>query len=238
MRIAPGAPLWFQGLGIAVSVISLLLLAAMVRAAWGVLRKHGPQRRQWLLRGGAALLLWVGIVAGYYTVLFRVYLPAAGPDPAYKPGTLTHLGSPAPDFSLKTLEGTPFQLTEQRGNVVLLNFFATWCGPCQAELPHLQRIWTQFRVNQAFRMLVMGREETAETVGAFRAKHGFTFPLAADPDGSTFRRFASELIPRTYLIARDGTILYQSTGYYKTELAKLETLIAAELKKEPAPAGR
>lgn len=184
------------------------------------------------------MLLWVGIVAGYYTVLFRVYLPAARPDPAYKPGTLTRLGNPAPDFSLKTLDGTPLQLSEQRGNVVLLNFFATWCGPCQAELPHLQRIWMEFRTNRTFRMLVIGREETAEKVSAFQAKHGFTFPLAADPNGSVFRQFASERIPRTYLIARDGTILFQCTGYYETELARLKALIRTELKRQPVPADR
>jgi hypothetical protein len=61
------------------------------------------------------LLLWVGIVAGYYAVLFRVYLPATWPDPAYKPGTLTRLGDPAPDFSLKTLAR-------------LLPFFEATCG--------------------------------------------------------------------------------------------------------------
>jgi peroxiredoxin len=158
-------------------------------------------------------------------------------DPANKPGTLTQIGRVAPDFSLTTLEQHPFRLADQRGHVVLLNFFATWCGPCQEELPHLQNIWNEFRTNQAFSMLVIGREETTEKVAAFRTKHGFTFPLAADPDRSVYGRFASERIHRTYLISREGAILYQCTGYYETELAKLKALIKAELKKKPRPVG-
>jgi peroxiredoxin len=221
---------WLQAFGIAVSV---MLLAVIACAVWGAVKRRGPARKRWLLGVGVAFLVWIGLVAGYYTVLVRVYLPAARPDVANKPGTLTRLGQAAPDFSLKTLEGNPFRLGEQRRQVVLLNFFATWCGPCQEELPHLQDIWTEFGKHDAFRMLVVGREESSEKVAAFGVKHGFTFPMAADPDRSAYGGYASARIPRTYLISREGTILYQCTGYYEAELEKLKRLIRAELNRQP-----
>ena len=182
-----------------------------------------------MLRVGLALLVWVGLVAGYYTALFRIYRAAPIADAANKPGTLTRVGETVPDFSLKTLEGDSFTVGEQRGHVVLLNFFATWCGPCQLELPHLQDIWNEFGKHDAFRMVIIGREESSEKVAAFRAKQGFTFLMAADRQGTAYGLFATERIPRTYLISRDGTILYQCTGYYEAELPKLRKLIRKQL---------
>ena len=78
-------------------------------------------------------------------------------------------------------------------------------------------------------MLVIARKESVETVTAFRAKQGYQFPMAADPDRSVYNRFAQECIPRTYLISRDGTILYQCTGYYESELAKVRKLVRKQL---------
>jgi peroxiredoxin len=228
-EVPPEKTLWMQALGIVASVLSIALLALMGWAAWGVIRKRGSERRRWFLIGAVGFLIWIGLVAGYYGILFGVYLPAARPNPANKPGTLTRLGQAAPDFSLKTLEGDRFTLSDQRGRVVLLNFFATWCGPCQEELPQLQKIWSEHGEDKAFRMLIIGREESAEKVAAFRAEHRFTFPMAADSDRSVYSRFAEQRIPRTYLISRDGKIVYQCTGYYEAELGKLKTILTAEL---------
>ena len=69
-----------------------------------------------------------------------------------------------------------FSMSEARGDVVLINFFATWCGPCRMELPHIQQIWEERKDNPRFRLLVIGREETMETVKQFCEENGFTFP--------------------------------------------------------------
>ena len=218
---------WSQAFGIMLAVVQVGIIAC---ALWGTVAKRGAERKRWLLRAGAAFLVWVVLVLGYYVLTFSVYLPKP-PDVANKPGTLTRIGQPAPDFSLKTLEGNVFRLSEQRGRVVLLNFFATWCGPCQQDMPHLSDIWGEFHTNDAFSMLVIAREESVEKVTAFRAGQGRQFPMAADPDRAVYNRFAQERIPRTYLISRDGTILYQCTGYYETEIGKLKALLAGEIGK-------
>ena len=151
------------------------------------------------------------------------------PDYANHPGKLTQLGKPAPDFAITGTDGTPFRSADCRGKVVLLNFFATWCGPCQMELPHLQAIWKEFEDNGQFCMLVIGCEESDETVKVFKAAHSFTFPMASDPKGLIYAEFASQYIPRTYLISRDGTIIFQTTGFYEEEISKLEALLHKEL---------
>ena len=80
-----------------------------------------------------------------------------------------------------------------------MNFFATWCGPCNYELPHLQELWSDLKTNSSFSMLVVSRDETKETVSKFVSNHGFTFPVALDPGAAAFGEFAKEGIPRTYL---------------------------------------
>lgn len=160
---------------------------------------------------------------------------------ANKFGTLISVGDSAPDVSLTRLDETDVRLSELRGKVVCLNFFATWCGPCRGELPHLQEMWEELHDNEDFTMLIVSREESQETVTSFKSEQRFTFPMACDPDRSAFNQFATEGIPRTYLISRDGTILYQSTGYfeglYEQELARLKHLVDQQLKTLPRGVG-
>jgi peroxiredoxin len=176
------------------------------------------------------VVLGVGVAPHTLAILMPII---SAEDHANRPGTLTHIGDPAPDFRLTSIEGTPFHTVDLRGKVIVLSFFATWCGPCQTELPHLQAVWNEFRNNDDFRMLVVGRDESEDRVKAFQQKHGFTFPLASDPDSSVYNKFASQSIPRTYLISRQGTIIHQFTGSYEVEISKLKKLLKKELEKTP-----
>jgi peroxiredoxin len=99
------------------------------------------------------------------------------------------------------------------------------------ELPELQNIWNEHHGHDDFTMFVIGREESAETVQAFKKEHGFTFPMASDPDRSAYRHFATERIPRTYVISRDGIIVYEVTGYYPDEITTLDNVLKQELGK-------
>ncbi|HTM53896.1 MAG TPA: redoxin domain-containing protein [Pirellulales bacterium] len=156
-------------------------------------------------------------------------------DFANRPGSLTKVGDAAPDIRIAPLEGEELSLADLRGRVVLINFFATWCGPCRVEMPDLEKIWNEFGKHDQFRMYGIAREETPEIVREFNDKQHFTFPLAADPDRTAFASFAEESIPRTYLIDREGRIIYQCTGYdaEKRERKKLRALLKQELAKQP-----
>ena len=147
-----------------------------------------------------------------------------------RPGTLTRMGDPSPDFDVSTVDRTPFRTTDLRGRVIVLSFFATWCGPCQLELPHLQAIWNEFQDNGDFRMLVIGRGESDDRVRAFRKEHHFTLPLASDPDGSVYRKFATSVFhaPISSHVRGRSSI---NAGHYEEEVSKLKSALRKELAK-------
>lgn len=153
------------------------------------------------------------------------------PDLTNRPGTLISLGETTPEVAFTTIDGRAVRLGDLRGQVVLLNFFATWCGPCKMELPELQHIWNEYRGRDDFEMFVIGREESAETVRAFKDEHGFTFPMASDPDREAYSHFATKSIPRTYVISQDGKIVYEVTGYYPDEISTLKNVLKQEIAK-------
>ncbi len=207
----------------------IYLIAALV--GW-----RGPQRNRRLVRFGLFLGLVPVLAVIQYSLVFFVYLPsmaqAARRAAAERreASSVVRVGDPAPSFTLTTVDDQTFAIDELRGKVVLVNFFATWCGPCLMELPHLEEIWNQHQANERFALVVIGREETADSVQQFRSKKGYTFPMAADPERSTYSLYAEELIPRTYLIGADGKICFASTGYDEQDLKSLKREIERQLR--------
>lgn len=161
----------------------------------------------WATLGGSAL---VGLILGL--LLFRAPASSAPGTPADFQATVPApvVGAPAPDFSLKTVDGESIRLSELRGKVVAVNFWATWCAPCRLEMPDLQSRAEQF----PDRLVVLGVNfaETAEEVAAFREEVGVDFPLLLDPEADVQRLYRVLGYPTTFFVDEQGTIRFQHIG--------------------------
>lgn len=144
--------------------------------------------------------------------------------------TIAKQGTVAPDFNVEMFDGSHIRLSELRGKVVLVNFWATWCPPCREELTRVQAEIIDRFAGEDFVFLPIARGEEYDTVAAFRKRMGYTFPMGLDPDQRIFRRYANNYIPRNFLIDRDGKIILASIGYDKAEFEKLITTIEKSLK--------
>ena len=144
--------------------------------------------------------------------------------------TLVKVGDKAADFTVEMLDGKQVTLSKLKGKVVLVNFWATWCPPCREELKHVQKeIIDRFK-GKDFVFLPISRGEKKATVEAFREKNGYTFAMGLDPKQSIFKLFASNYIPRNFLIGKDGKIIYLSVGYDEKEFQELISAIDKALK--------
>ena len=144
--------------------------------------------------------------------------------------TLVKVGAEAPDFTVEMLDGSKVTLSELKGKVVLVNFWATWCPPCREELTHVQAEIVDRFADQPFQMIAISRGEKRETVEKFIADHGYKFPVALDPEQDVFKKFASNYIPRNFLVGADGKVILASVGYEDEEFAHLTETIAETLK--------
>lgn len=144
----------------------------------------------------------------------------------YSSSNLVKLDQIVPEFSFTTADGKTVNLSEYKGKVILINFFATWCGPCMTEMPYIENdIWKNLKNNPNFTILSIGRDHSQEEINAFIKNHNFTFPIYADKDKKIYNLFATQYIPRNYLIDKTGKIVYASIGFEKEEFEKLKTKI-------------
>ncbi len=120
--------------------------------------------------------------------------------------------SPAPDFTLRSNEGRNLRLSEQRGRVVMVNFWATWCGPCKVEMPHLNRLYEKYR-SAGFVLLGVNVDEDPKQAVALASRLGVTFPVLFDHEKLVSRLYALDSMPSTVLIDRDGKVRQVHRGY-------------------------
>jgi len=141
----------------------------------------------------------------------------------------------APDFSLENLSGDKVTLSKLKGKVVLVNFWATWCGPCRRELPEFQKTYEKYRKNKKVVFLALNVDKKREVVKPFIKKNRFTFPVLYG-DSKTSIDYGAYSIPYLVIIDRLGQIRFKHTGYNSQvdNVALLSSEID-QLLKEPLP---
>ncbi len=134
-------------------------------------------------------------------------------DPTFEGLGITHVsgGVQAPTFDLATADGKRASLTALRGQVVLLNFWATWCPPCREEMPSMERLHQEFRT-QGLAVLAVNIQESPKQVARFMRDFRLTFPALLDTDATIAGRYGARGLPSTYLIDRTGRVDGQAVG--------------------------
>jgi DsbE subfamily thiol:disulfide oxidoreductase len=137
--------------------------------------------------------------------------------------------TPAPSFTMETLDGGTVSLDEMRGDIVVVNFWATWCGPCRQEAPGFRHLSRKYG-SQGVRFLGINERDNRAAAQAFVREFGLGYPSAFDPTGSLADDFALYAMPTTFVLNPEGIIRYRFVGYVtETELqAAIEDLLEQE----------
>ena len=125
------------------------------------------------------------------------------------------INAPAPDFELKSLTGEKKHLADYQGKVVVLNFWATWCGPCKDEMPFFQEIYERYGSEIA--VLAVNNQETVDKVSPFVEELGLTYEILMDNDGSVATQYQVIGFPTTYFIDPNGIIKFLHVGVLTQE---------------------
>ncbi len=151
-----------------------------------------------------AILVGVGVIGAgaWYAIVY----PHVDSGP-----TIARPNSPAPNVSLPALDGGSRVLAQERGKVVLLNFWATWCIPCRTEMPELQSLADELQ-GESFTLFTIDLQEDAATITPFRRELGLRLPVLLDEDGEVTRSYGVRALPATFLIDRKGVLRQQRLG--------------------------
>ena len=155
----------------------------------------------------------------------------AATEDTYAEWTRVKVGDRVPDFAYTTLSGVKVVSDQLEGKVLFINLFATWCGPCRAELPHLEALYKKTQ-HRDFVLVAIGREHRAEDLLAFKREHKLTLPLAPDPERKIYGLFAEKYIPRNIVIGKDRIVKWHSVGYRENTFAEMKSVIVRELARD------
>lgn len=166
--------------------------------------------KKWLLIFG--LIVIVVLLAVVYWP--KEIEPIASAAETSQPNRGVFSGNLAVDFTLGDITGKQVSLSDFQGRPILLNFFATWCGPCKAEMPHMEKVWREYQEKGSDLVyLLVNVGESKSTVEKFFKDNFFTMPVVFDPNSRTFSRYLFRGIPGTIFIGRDGVIKARYNEY-------------------------
>jgi peroxiredoxin len=167
-------------------------------------------------------LIFIGVAA--FFLLSQTDGGVSADTLVVQPAELNHA---APDLTLRDLEGKLVSLTDYRGQVILVNNWATWCPPCRAEMPVLEAYYQANR-QKGFVILAIEAGDPVEEVRAFVRQYGLSFPVLLDPEGHSLAAFNNPALPNTYIIDRQGRVRLAWTGAVNQKA--LETFLTPLLK--------
>lgn len=122
------------------------------------------------------------------------------------------VGQAMPPYTTELLDGKKFDIAAERGNVVFLNLWATWCGPCRYEIPELQSLHQKYAA-RGFKVVGVSLDDTGVGgVKQFVSQHSMTYPVAYDPDGKIATIFQSSVLPTSVIVDRSGKIVWKKFG--------------------------
>jgi peroxiredoxin len=131
-----------------------------------------------------------------------------------------------PNISLESLKGGKVELKNViKGNVVFLNFWATWCGPCKEEMPSMEALYNQFKDKKFVFLTISVDYEGLKPVKAFIEKTHYTFPVLLDPKNDTLDLFAVTRIPTTFIIDKEGRMIGQAIGPRNWKSPEVESIL-------------
>jgi peroxiredoxin len=207
-------------------VLQFFLALVTIRAISPLVR--GLVGTRMVTQGHTAVMMLTAALASV-----PVGVSIAGPD-LYTASGLQPVrqGISAPDFSLHTLDGRSLALSSLRGKVVVLNFWATWCGPCKDEMPSLQRLKESFKTGE-FELLAITTDAQREAIARFVHSLGLAFPILLDETKDVSAAFGVRGLPTTVLIERDGRLLARAVGPRAWDSPETIALIRTVLEQAP-----
>lgn len=128
------------------------------------------------------------------------------------PAVADELSGPAPDFTLQARSGETVSLSDLQGDVVMVNFWATWCAPCRQEMPHLEALYQRYK-NLGFTLLAVNVEDNRAGADKWLAERPVSFPVLFDPKNEVSKLYDVVAMPSTVMVGRDGTMRYIHHGY-------------------------
>jgi cytochrome c-type biogenesis protein len=143
---------------------------------------------------------------------------------------VVEVGRPAPAYRATALAGDSVSLDSLRGNVVLLNVWATWCNPCRVEIPYLEQLHTRYAAN-GLRLVGVSIDAAGgeEGITDFATEMGMTYPIWRDPDQDVMTRFLAVGVPATFLIDREGILRCKPVGVVRATNAEFTGILSQAL---------
>ena len=158
---------------------------------------------------------WKTVLALFSWLLILTSSPTYA-DPALNAGM--------PDFTLKSISGQNMRLSEQRGNVILINFWATWCGPCRQELPEFEKLRQKY-AKYGFEIWAVNVDTDSNEAIKFVKSFSLTYPILFDSSLITSQMYKVETMPSTFLLDRDGKLRFVHHGFQASYVEKYDAEI-------------